>query len=300
MDALYDEHKLDLSKASAAIAAAEDAARHVKGVRSETLVAELVQLRAEIRRLRLKSEEGDEDAEEEAESLGGVPATSRRRSIIVQDPSEEEKQMWMDEVQQQLKELCNKSVDAEDEMEEILSRQRQAEEREILLLHERAALQTQLEELQAQVEEANKQVAMTVKSGHEQALALERTQKECDTLRQECQRLSANSNNHADCMPQEKSTQTPPAIQEANGALGRGAHPARVAARWGRMVKCVRGLKEDLMVLSVWRGLIWMDSRMCRSCGSSCIRRRRSWRRRGRGTKDRTAEGRAGVRSWRS
>jgi hypothetical protein len=207
LDALYDEHKLDLSKASAAIAAAEDAVRHVKGVRSETLVAELVQLRAEIRRLRLKSEEGDEDAEEEAESLGGVPATSRRRSIIVQDPSEEEKQMWMDEVQQQLKELCNKSVDAEDEMEELLSRQRQAEEREILLLHERAALQTQLEELQAQVEEANKQVAMTVKSGHEQALALERTQKECDTLRQDCQQLAQLLRNKS---PKEKSaTPTP-------------------------------------------------------------------------------------------
>ena len=232
MDALYDEHKLDLSKASAAIAAAEDAARHVKGVRSETLVAELVQLRAEIRRLRLKSEEGDEDAEEEAESLGGVAATSsRRRSIIVQDPSEEEKQMWMDEVQQQLTELCNKSVHADDEMEDLLSRQREAEEREKALLHERAALQTQLEELQAQVEEANKQVAMTVKSGHEKALALEKTQNECDALRQECQRLSATCNNHANCMPNEKSaTPTPPEIQEANGTLGRGAHPARVAS----------------------------------------------------------------------
>ena len=208
MDALYDEHKLDLSKASAAIAAAEDAARHVKGVGSETLVAELVQLRAEIRRLRLKSEEGDEDAEEEAESLGGVAATSsRRRSIIVQDPSEEEKQMWMDEVQQQLTELCNKSVHADDEMEDLLSRQREAEEREKALLHERAAMQTQLEELQAQVEEANKQVAVTVKSGHEQALALEKTQNECDTLRQECQHLAQLLRNQS---PKEKSaTPTP-------------------------------------------------------------------------------------------
>ena len=232
MDALYDEHKLDLSKASAAIAAAEDAARHVKGVRSETLVAELVQLRAEIRRLRLKSEEGDEDAEEEAESLGGVPATSSRSGGVEFQPEEvkQTSRQTVDKVQQQLTELCNKSVHADDEMEELLSRQREAEEREKALLQELAALQIQLEELQSQVEEANQQVAMTVKSGHEQALALEKTQKECDTLRQECQRLSANSNNHADCMPQEKSTQTPPAIQEANGALGRGAHPARVAS----------------------------------------------------------------------
>ena len=209
MDALYDEHKLDLSKASAAIAAAEDAARHVKGVRSETLVAELVQLRAEIRRLRLKSEEGDEDAEEEAESLGGVPATSSRRSVVENQP-EEEKQMSrqrVDKVQQQLKELCNKSVHADDEMEELLSRQREAEEREKALLQELAALQTQLEELQAQVEEANKEVAMTVKSGHEQALALERTQKECDTLRQECQQLAQLLRNQS---PKEKSaTPTP-------------------------------------------------------------------------------------------
>ena len=232
MDALYDEHKLDLSKASAAIAAAEDAARHVKGVGSETLVAELVQLRAEIRRLRLKSEEGDEDAEEEAESLGGVAATSRSRSVVENQPEENQtSRQRVDKVQQQLTELCNKSVHADDEMEDLLSRQREAEEREKALLHERAAMQTQLEELQAQVEEANKQVAMTVKSGHEKALALEKTQNECDALRQECQRLSATCNNHANCMPNEKSaTPTPPEIQEANGTLGRGAHPARVAS----------------------------------------------------------------------
>ena len=97
--------------------------------------------------------------------------------------------------------------------DQLLSRQREAEEREKALLHERAALQTQLEELQAQVEEANTQVAMTVKSGHEQALALEQAQKECNALRQECQRLSAYCKNHAYgeiCMPKEKSaTQTP-------------------------------------------------------------------------------------------
>jgi len=126
LDALYDEHKLDLSKARAAIAVAEDAVRHVKGFSSETLVAELVQLRADIRRLRLKSEEGDEDKKEDAESLGCVAGRGSRRSFM---------------------------------------------------------------KLQTQVQEANKQVAIAVKSEHEQALALEKTQKECNALRQECQRL---------------------------------------------------------------------------------------------------------------
>ncbi len=199
---LYDEHKLDLSKARAAIAVAEDAARYVKGVSSKTLVAELVQLRAEIRRLRLKSEEGDEDTKGDAETLVCVAARGSRRSFV-EDQSEEDKQMWMEQGQQQT-EMFNKSVGADEETEKLLSRQREAEERENALLHERAALQTQLDELQAQVQEANKQVAIAVKSEHEQALALEKTQKECDALRQECQglqRVSAYCNNHTNQTP---------------------------------------------------------------------------------------------------
>ena len=121
----------------------------------------------------------------------------------MEDQSEEDKQMWMEQGQQQT-EMFNKSVGADEETEKLLSRQREAEERENALLHERAALQTQLDELQAQVQEANKQVAIAVKSEHEQALALEKTQKECDALRQECQglqRVSAYCNNHTNQTP---------------------------------------------------------------------------------------------------
>ena len=182
LDALYDEHKLDLRKARAAIAVAEDAVRHVKGVSSQTLIAELVQLRADIRRLRLKREEGDEDTKKDAESLGCVAARGSRRSFV---------------------------------------------------------------ELQAQVQEANKQVAIAVKSEHQQALALEKTQKECNALRQECQRLqrvSAYYNNHTNCtcncIPKEKSaTQTPP-LPSAPSAATPPVSPR--APAWQRPVQQVQ------------------------------------------------------------
>ena len=142
LDELYSEHMADMEKARAAIDAAEAAAQHVKGVSSEAIVAELVALHAELRRCKLAHGEvvQEDSGDGGDEDTVGAPG-KRRSSIGVAGSSSLDVSMQrVEEVQQQLNELLEKSTGEQAETQQLLAMQEEAQEREDALRRQCHAL----------------------------------------------------------------------------------------------------------------------------------------------------------------
>jgi hypothetical protein len=137
------------------------------------LIAELVHLRADVRRLKLQVEESQEGSDacaegaekegsEDAEAVddaGWCGGRSFRSSLGARGRGLDLSTEDVGDMVQQLEQVVNRSVEESEEMQRLLARQEQAEEREKALLEEIDALKQECESLQQHVAELEEDVA---------------------------------------------------------------------------------------------------------------------------------------------
>lgn len=164
---MYAENSADLKKSAAALAAAENTIQTAKGIQISAIVEELVHLRAEVRRYQLSEkdaneiQEGDdgkilESGKERRSSFGKSPPGGLR------DDSGNASIELVQEMQETLDELLDRSNQAEDGMEQLLALQEESELREKTLESERDALQRELEVLRGTVAALEADVAKMI------------------------------------------------------------------------------------------------------------------------------------------
>ena len=153
---MYAENSADLKKSAAALAAAENTIQTTKGIQISAVVEELVYLRAEVRRYQLSEKDSNEIQEgDDGKILGS--GTERRSSSGKSPPrglgdeSGNASIELVQEMQETLDELLDRSHQAEDGMEQLLALQEESELREKALVSERDALQRELQVLRGTV-----------------------------------------------------------------------------------------------------------------------------------------------------
>ena len=153
---MYAENSADLKKSAAALAAAENTIQTTKGIQISAVVEELVYLRAEVRRYQLSEKDSNEIQEGDERKILGS-GTERRSSSGKSPPrglgdeSGNASIELVQEMQETLDELLDRSHQAEDGMEQLLALQEESELREKALVSERDALQRELQVLRGTV-----------------------------------------------------------------------------------------------------------------------------------------------------